>query len=271
MSLVADLTAAQETAARQPGMRKRGICGIYPAGCWVEIELLNSSLLGLADLTRQSVRQLNLPGPTGSKNVVAYCRMQRSALSGRRIKGGRSMIRALVAGFAVLAVAAATGIRPALGQLGYDRPGGNYARAAVANGDPSVCAARCERDNRCRSWSFAYPPASGGPAMCRLKRAVMPRKKSSCCVSGVRGAGIVAPRLDELEYGIDRAGGDYRSFATAPEPHAKTCAEVCRAESRCRAWTYRRPGYGTRGARCSLKNVIKKPRRRPCCISGVVR
>ena len=182
------------------------------------------------------------------------------------------MRRALIVGIAVLvSAAAAGGIGPVWAQLGYDRPGGDYTSAAVANGDPAVCAMRCERDNRCRSWSFSYPPASGGPAMCRLKRQVMRRVQSSCCVSGVRGAGVIEPRPGEIEYSIDRAGGDYRSFETTPNPQGKPCADACRAETRCRAWTYRRPGYGTKGARCYLKETIKPPRRRPCCISGVVR
>ena len=41
--------------------------------------------------------------------------------------------------------------------------------------------------------------------------------------------------------------------------------------TRCRAWTYLRPGYGGPAARCFLKDRVKPPRRRPCCISGVVR
>ncbi len=182
------------------------------------------------------------------------------------------MERALIVAFAVL-VSATTwlGAVPALAQSGYDRPGGDYASAVVANGDPAVCAMRCERDKLCRSWSFSYPSASGSPAMCRLKRAVVPRVKASCCVSGVRGAGVIEPRLGELEYSIDRVGGDYRSFETAADPRGRACAEACRAESHCRAWTYRRPGYGTASARCYLKESIKPPRHRPCCISGVVR
>jgi hypothetical protein len=90
-------------------------------------------------------------------------------------------------------------------------------------------------------------------------------------VSGVHGAGVIEPRLGELEYSIDRVGGDYRSFETSPEAHGKPCAEACQAESRCRAWTYRRPGYGAAAAHCYLKDAIKPPHRRPCCISGVVR
>ena len=183
-------------------------------------------------------------------------------------------MRSLIMGFAILIFAAAgtvAGIAPASAQSGYDRPGGDYASAAVANGDPAVCATRCEHEKSCRSWSFSYPPASGEPAMCRLKREVMPRVQSSCCVSGVRGASVIEPRLGELEYSIDRGGGDYRSFEAAQDPRGKPCAEACQAEPHCRAWTYRRPGYGTAGARCYLKDAIKPPRRRPCCISGVLR
>ena len=90
-------------------------------------------------------------------------------------------------------------------------------------------------------------------------------------MSGVHGAGVIEPRLGELEYSIDRVGGDYRSFETSPDAHGKPCAEACQAESHCRAWTYRRPGYGTAAARCYLKDVVKPPHHRPCCISGVVR
>ena len=183
-------------------------------------------------------------------------------------------MRALGAGFAVVmsaAAAIAISMAPASAQSGYDRPGGDYASAPVANGDPAVCATRCEHDKACRSWSFSYPSATGGPAMCRLKREIMPRVQASCCVSGVRGAGVIEPRLGELEYSIDRVGGDYRSFETPLDPHGKACAEACKADSRCRAWTYRRPGYGTAAARCYLKEVVKPPHKRPCCISGVVR
>lgn len=171
---------------------------------------------------------------------------------------------------AVIAVALGRG-GSAFAQAGYDRPGGDYTSAPVANGDPMVCAARCERDKGCRAWSFSYPSASGAPAMCWLKREVVPVKQSSCCVSGVRGAGVIEPQAGAIEYSIDRFGGDYRWFEMPPDAKGKACAEACQSEPRCRAWTYRRPGYGAASARCFLKDVIKPPRRRPCCISGVVR
>jgi PAN domain len=185
------------------------------------------------------------------------------------------MTRALLAGLAVLIFAAAggavPGTTPALAQSGYDRPGGDYASAPVQSGDPAVCASRCEREKNCRAWSFTYPLPSGTLAMCFLKREVVPRAQSSCCVSGVRGAGVIEPQAGAIEYSIDRFGGDYKAFETPPDPKGQACADTCQAEKRCRAWTYRRPGYGSSAAHCYLKEAIKPPRHRPCCISGVVR
>jgi hypothetical protein len=107
--------------------------------------------------------------------------------------------------------------------------------------------------------------------MCWLKKDVVPPVESSCCVSGVRGAGVMEPGIGATEFSIDRTGGDYRSFETPPDPKGKACADACQSENRCRAWTYRRPGYSVTTAHCYLKDAIKPPRRRPCCISGVVR
>jgi len=182
------------------------------------------------------------------------------------------MVRGIIVGFAV-ALAAASGLRaaPAYAQSGFDRPGGDYASAAVSNGDPAVCAARCEREARCRAWSFSYPSEAGSPAMCALKREITPRVEASCCVSGVRGAGVIEPKSGDIEFSIDRYGGDYRAFETTADPKGKPCADACQAENRCRAWTYRRPGYGVTAPHCYLKEAIKPPRHRPCCISSVVR
>jgi PAN domain len=178
---------------------------------------------------------------------------------------------AVTIGLAVPIALVFAGATLGFAQTGYDRPGGDYAGAPVANGDPAVCASRCEHEKNCRAWSFSYPSSSGAPAMCWLKREVVPAKESSCCVSGVRGAGVIEPQAGAIEYSIDRIGGDYRSFETPPDATGKACAEACQSDQRCRAWTYRRPGYGSASARCFLKDVIKPPRRRPCCISGVVR
>jgi hypothetical protein len=174
----------------------------------------------------------------------------------------------------LMLVAALAGVllcAPARAQVGYDRPGGDYASAAVRSGDPVICPVRCERDSHCRAWAFSYPGTHALPAMCWLKNKVPPRVANLCCVSGVRGAGVVEPAIGAVEFGIDRVGGDYRSFELPPDPTGASCRRACEAEGKCRAWTYLRQGYAGPAARCFLKVRITRPQRAPCCLSGVVR
>jgi|SRR5882672_7647433 len=168
-----------------------------------------------------------------------------------------------------LSAALAAGLAQA--QTGYDRRGGDYLNFPIRNGDPAACAALCERDARCRAWSFSYPRTANTSAICWLKNRVTPREENKCCVSGVRGAGVVEPRKGPVEFSIDRLGGDYRYFDLAADPEGAACKAACDVENRCRAWTYVRPGYIGPGARCYLKDKLKPPRAKPCCISGVVR
>lgn len=160
---------------------------------------------------------------------------------------------------------------PAYADMGYDRPGNDYEKFVVKSGDPAECASRCEHDARCRAWSFSYPRTEQTAATCWLKNRVSPRVQNSCCVSGVRGAGASEPISKDLEYGIDRTGGDYRNFETPADPTGAACAKACKDEQRCHAWTYVRPGYQGDAAHCYLKSKVTIPRHKPCCISGVVR
>lgn len=162
-------------------------------------------------------------------------------------------------------------IIPAAAQTGYDRRGADYQKFTINNGDPAACAGACERDSRCRAWSFSYPGTAGALATCWLKSRVPPRIEDKCCVSGVRGAGVIEPSKGPIEYSIDRIGGDYRVFDIGADAAGETCKSACEADERCRAWTYTRPGYSGSAARCHLKNKIPRPRAKPCCISGVVR
>ncbi len=171
----------------------------------------------------------------------------------------------------ICALFVALSISTASAQVGFDRPGGDYTNFTVLGGDPATCAARCEREGRCRAWSFRYPGPGVAFPTCWLKNQVTPRVENSCCVSGVHGAGVVEPRSGSAEFSMDRPGGDYRNLDVATDPAGKTCQSICEAEGKCRAWTYVRPGYSGTYAHCYLKNQIKPPRRKPCCISGVVR
>ena len=165
-----------------------------------------------------------------------------------------------------------TGAASAQAQLGYDRPGSDYPDFTVQSGDPAACAARCERDGHCRAWSFAYPHTKNLPASCSLKNKVTPRVKDDCCVSGVRGAGVIEPRRGHIEYSIDRHGGDYRSFDTATDPAGSALqGRPARPSTAAAPGAMCGPAMSSGSARCYLKSKIPRPRRKPCCISGVVR
>ena len=164
---------------------------------------------------------------------------------------------------------------PAWAQTGFDRPGGDYARFTVQSGDPEVCSARCERDARCRAWTFSYPGTAGlggsNLATCWLKNQVKPLVENRCCASGVKGAALLEMRPGPVENSIDRIGGDYRNFEIPANQDVAACKQACEGDNRCRAWSFTRPGYGGPTARCYLKDKITPPKRRPCCMSGVVR
>jgi hypothetical protein len=179
------------------------------------------------------------------------------------------LLRACVVALAFLA--AAVSARPALAQANFDRPGSDYVSAPVISGDPADCALVCERDRRCRAWSFNYPTDITSGAVCWLKNSVPARVQSNCCVSGVRGAGVVEPRNGAVETSIDRFGGDYKSFDLKSSEGDDACKAACAADKQCRAWTYARPGYAGKEAHCFLKKDIKPPRRKAGFTSGVVR
>jgi hypothetical protein len=180
------------------------------------------------------------------------------------------LLRACVVTLAFLAAAICA--RPALAQTNFDRPGGDYLSSPVISGDPAECALICERDRRCRAWSFNYPTDLTNRAVCWLKSNVPTRVQSDCCVSGVRGAGVVERRNEAIETSIDRFGGDYKSFdLKSSDGGDDACKAACAADNKCRAWTYARPGYAGKEAHCFLKKDIKPPRRKAGFTSGVVR
>src|SRR5205823_12903524 len=102
------------------------------------------------------------------------------------------LLRACVVALAFLAAAVCA--RPALAQANFDRPGGDYLSAPVISGDPAECALVCERDRRCRAWTFSYPTDLVKGAVCWLKSNVPARVqigRASCRERGeVAGGGV---------------------------------------------------------------------------------
>ena len=85
---------------------------------------------------------------------------------------------------------------PALAQVGFDRWGGDYYSAPLRSGDPATCAARCERDARCRAWAFSYPATENPNAVCWLKSRVTARitlaARGACRgIAGAQGLSLI--------------------------------------------------------------------------------
>lgn len=76
------------------------------------------------------------------------------------------------------------------------------------------------------------------------------------------------PRFDMSD--TDRPGNNYRNF-DLPHPDPDLCLEACQKESRCKAFTYVKPGVQGRSARCWLKDSVPPEKPSDCCISGVKR
>jgi hypothetical protein len=72
----------------------------------------------------------------------------------------------------------------------------------------------------------------------------------------------------QMENNVNRPGGDYRSFDLA-QAIPQLCRDACFGDSRCRAYTYVRPGIQGPSARCWLKSTVPNPQPNTCCVSGV--
>ncbi|MFC3146276.1 PAN domain-containing protein [Piscinibacterium candidicorallinum] len=67
---------------------------------------------------------------------------------------------------------------------------------------------------------------------------------------------------------VDRPGRDFYQFVmTKPDP--EICVAACMGNSRCRAFTYVRPGYQARQAKCYLKDAGTKPVANVNALSGL--
>lgn len=77
-----------------------------------------------------------------------------------------------------------------------------------------------------------------------------------------------AAAFGPLEENTDRMGQDYRSF-DLPSPDPALCQAACGREERCKAFTYVKPGYQGKSARCWLKHSVPRASSGACCVSGV--
>ena len=140
-----------------------------------------------------------------------------------------------------------TATRPAQAQANFDRPGGDYQSSPVPRAIRRIARWCASATSAAGPGASAIRPTAPA-ARCAGSRATCRRAPwIACCVSGVRGAGVVEPRNGAIETSIDRFGGDYRNFELKSSESDEACKAACTADNKCRAWTYARPGYVGRG------------------------
>lgn len=151
-----------------------------------------------------------------------------------------------------------SGIAPTI-EPSTDRPGSDYAYMDLPERRPELCLAACARDPQCASYTYIdFIPG------CALKSVEVAPVANSCCSSG-------APR--GLEPGTERPGRSYRSVTLASTGTARTCANTCAKDSRCRAFTFWPPGTraDTSAPFCQLKSAMASPVPRSGVTSGARR
>jgi hypothetical protein len=84
----------------------------------------------------------------------------------------------------------------------------------------------------------------------------------------VAAAALAGPVQGAQEWGIDRPGGDYKSF-DLPADQPSLCEHQCAIEGQCQAWTFVHPGVQGPQARCWLKSTVPAAVQNTCCVSGV--
>ncbi len=67
-----------------------------------------------------------------------------------------------------------------------NRPGKDYKNFNLEEPNPKLCMAACEKDAKCRAYTYVKPGVQGKKARCWLKSGVPKPKKNKCCISGVK-------------------------------------------------------------------------------------
>ncbi|MBI2486284.1 MAG: PAN domain-containing protein [Deltaproteobacteria bacterium] len=140
-----------------------------------------------------------------------------------------------------------------------DRPG-NDIMTGFSSPHWSACSTSCATNNQCRAYTYVNPKSAGQNGTCWLKNKVPAKKANTCCVSGVR---IMSP----FEEGIDRPWGDLIPGFSVPT--RSNCETECTNNSKCKAFTYVKPGYQGPEGKCWLKYKVPAPKTNNCCDSGV--
>jgi len=148
-------------------------------------------------------------------------------------------------------------------EVDTDRPGGDYTNVTLPSGSaPQLCLSLCNADAPCQAWTFVKAAVQAQNPRCWLKSSVPAAITNQCCVSGVKSAGAFEPDTD-------RPGGDYINFDLPPNWVAQACQALCKANVKCKAWTFVKAGFQGSSPRCWMKSTVPAKLPNNCCTSGV--
>jgi hypothetical protein len=71
-----------------------------------------------------------------------------------------------------------------------------------------------------------------------------------------------------MQIDMDRPGMDYRTFDIS-QPDPKACQIFCMRDTKCKAFSFIKPGQRGGTAKCSLKSGVPTAVRNTCCVSGI--
>ncbi len=169
-------------------------------------------------------------------------------------------------GLAVLLMLRSTGGSAQL-EPNTDRWGMDF-RDFVVPENPRACLAACRAEPRCRAFTFRTAAVAYGRPHCWLKSDIPPARYAQGATSGIVRPGEVAAQPPAFEPNTDRRGSDFRDFAVPENPRA--CYDACRADARCKAFSFRSAADNDR-PHCWLKDAVPLPKFTQGVVSGVVR
>ena len=101
-------------------------------------------------------------------------------------------------------------------ELNIDRTGSDFRNFDLPSADPKLCQDACEKDPRCKAWTYVKPYTIQGPKpRCWLKDSVPAPGGNTSCISGVKGtAGPIRPGVTGPQQVAAVSGSD-EEFVTS--------------------------------------------------------
>ncbi len=95
---------------------------------------------------------------------------------------------AVLAGCAAMSTPTGTTTQGLYGEMeeNSNRLGGDYSSFDLDGADPQLCQTACEKDAKCRAFTYVKPGWQGPAAKCWLKDVAVPIQVHECCTAGAK-------------------------------------------------------------------------------------